>query len=61
MPNPNDPHDAHDPQQDIRPATDDETPAAPRSGATDEEANPMPVVPFGEDPGTLGVDDPTIE
>lgn len=53
MPTPN------DPQQEIRPPTDDEKPAAPRSGATDEEVNP--VVPFGEDPGTLGVDDPTVE
>jgi hypothetical protein len=53
MPNPN------EPQQDIRPATEEENPAAPRSGAPDEEANP--VVPFGEDPGTLGADDPTVE
>jgi hypothetical protein len=59
VPNPN------DPQQDIRPptepATGDETPAAPRSGASDEEVTRFPVVPFGEDPGTIGVDDPTVE
>ena len=53
MPNPN------DPQQDIHPPTDEEKPAAPRSGTAEEEVTPM--VPFGEDPGTLGVDDPTVE
>jgi hypothetical protein len=47
-----------DPKDDIRPDLSEETPAAPRSGAGDDI---MPLLPFGEDPGTIDVDDPPVE
>jgi hypothetical protein len=53
-----------DPKTDIRPPDPEPTepaPAAPRSGASDADDGALPLLPFGEDPGTIGVDDRSVE